>query len=912
MAEQIKCRICGEMNDVSLDVCTNCRTPLKEKEKTNIPSGQVPTKKHTAELEPILPQWLREARDAARNPEPEEQSADFLPKHTETEKQPASPPDLLAGLHSQADSNDEEEVPDWLASITGASPKSKSNDEPIPDSRRVEIGGKDDFAQDDIFSNKDETSTNDSDVPPWLSGLQESQPEKDELSVWLKDTGQLKLINDLPNDAQVALRGDEETHESMNIETGSLGFDKMDDDFSNLFEQPSSQEPSFETSQPVAFSNQADDTPDWLKQMSADAEAKEEKIEAHTPNDAPEFNIDTPDWLSSLGQASNIETNINKQEDQVPLNADAPDWLNDLGSTSQQTSSIESNVFTESSVSESEAEFNLPSDMPDWLKDVSQPAPEEPQKDKTTPAWLKPKFDDAPAEMPAWLQSDENAFKEEKVETPQNDLLVDMPSWLKAAAPETSIYDAQDELKPIDELKFEDEAMPVSENLDWAKDLQPTNELPETQTEKIEADPFASMPAFSPSDETENIETLFTDMPDWLSEATPTSSTTPTPITNEDVLPSSNLPSWVEAMRPSDNVPQSSLYASDQTLESRGALAGLQGVLPAMAGFTPTSKPKAYSLKLNSDDEQQRHAAILEQILTAETAPVPLESFSTLRTSRALRWTLAFLIMAIILSTTLLKTNIFSLPVGVPNELNSAIQIVQSIPENATILVAVDYEASRAGEMEVAAAPLFDNLLLLKHPRLTFIATNETGSMLAERFMTGPLAGHNYQHGATYLNLGYLSGGQLGIRAFAQNPTITTPLDVNGEAAWSSVPLQGVTSLNQFTAMILITDNASAARVWVEQTESWRADLPFIVISSAQSTPMIQPYYQSGQVDGIVSGLYAGAIFEQQVNAGRPGTARQYWDAYSIGMLLAMSLTLGGGLWNLIAGLRERALRGEK
>ncbi len=78
------------------------------------------------------------------------------------------------------------------------------------------------------------------------------------------------------------------------------------------------------------------------------------------------------------------------------------------------------------------------------------------------------------------------------------------------------------------------------------------------------------------------------------------------------------------------------------------------------------------------------------------------------------------------------------------------------------------------------------------------------------------------------------------------------------------------------------------------------------MISSAQSAPMIQPYYASGQIGGLVSGLYGGAIFEQS-NAGRPGTARVYWDAYSMGMLLAMVLILLGGLWNLALGLRDRA-----
>ena len=153
----------------------------------------------------------------------------------------------------------------------------------------------------------------------------------------------------------------------------------------------------------------------------------------------------------------------------------------------------------------------------------------------------------------------------------------------------------------------------------------------------------------------------------------------------------------------------------------------------------------------------------------------------------------------------------------------------------------------------------------------------------------------------------------MGIRAFAQNPVLAAPVDIYNQPAWSSPLLQGAGALNQFAAIILITDDADAARSWVEQTQDARGAVPLIVIASAQAAPLVQPYYQSGQVTGLISGLYGGAIFEQQYNSGRPGNARNYWDAYSFGMLLAMVLVLGGGLVNLGLGLRDRtAARGRK
>jgi hypothetical protein len=209
--------------------------------------------------------------------------------------------------------------------------------------------------------------------------------------------------------------------------------------------------------------------------------------------------------------------------------------------------------------------------------------------------------------------------------------------------------------------------------------------------------------------------------------------------------------------------------------------------------------------------------------------------------------------------------------------------------------------------MEAAAAPIFN---LLRNPGLTFISTNETGGILAERFISGPLAGPSGESRIQPLNLGYLPGGQMGIRAFAQNPRATTPFDITLADAWTSPQLQGITSLSQFAALIIVTDNANSARAWIEQTSAARGTIPVVVISSAQAAPMIQPYFDSQQVSGLVTGLYGGAVVEQK-NGTVSGTSRRYWDAYSIGMFLAMAFILGGGLLNFALGLRDRDLAGE-
>jgi hypothetical protein len=69
---------------------------------------------------------------------------------------------------------------------------------------------------------------------------------------------------------------------------------------------------------------------------------------------------------------------------------------------------------------------------------------------------------------------------------------------------------------------------------------------------------------------------------------------------------------------------------------------------------------------------------------------------------------------------------------------------------------------------------------------------------------------------------------------------------------------------------------------------------------------MIQPYYDSRQIQGVVTGLFDAAVLEQNTGVGA-GLARRYWDGYNIGLMVAILLIVVGALWNLVAGMRERS-----
>jgi hypothetical protein len=231
--------------------------------------------------------------------------------------------------------------------------------------------------------------------------------------------------------------------------------------------------------------------------------------------------------------------------------------------------------------------------------------------------------------------------------------------------------------------------------------------------------------------------------------------------------------------------------------------------------------------------------------------------------------------------------------------------------DQAPVLVVVDYEPSLSGEMEAVAGPLLDQMTVLCHPIYSFISTSPNGSALAERLMTNtkinkPIseAGQGYQIGSQYFNLGYLPGGSSGVRGFAEQPKTILP-SVN------------IDRFSDYAVVIVITDHAESGLVWIEQLELMKqtdpalANQPLLVVASAQASPLLQPYVLSKQVAGMIGGLADAARYEF-VNNSRPGIARSYWDAFGVGLFMAIIAIVLGSLWSLFIAIRARRAEAEQ
>lgn len=881
----------------------------------SIHPGDQPTRKSTAELEHALPDWLQDLRKkpetgelqtpnpaatpAAPQPAPSssETDEDFLSRlasESTQEDTPAIQPestDWLAGL-SDARVGDED-IPDWLlgvkksvdeeaetAKLAAASQPAADNVDwfqRLQEDQKASQGG--DASQWPGYYNEppgfgksgqDETLISKSDSADWfMPASEEKAPDKAETSRPTGVTDWLKKVN------SQGTEGGGSIPPSPSADAGSAPLPDW-----LAFAQPAA--PEAETPAPVAVSGEV---PDWLTDFKADQPA------ADLPTSAPMPSEGLPDWLMSA----------------QPEQPSAP-------------------VSPPSQPAQAE---------PDWLSTFAGPqAAAEP-----SPAAVEP----TSAELPNWLTAAEAGIVGAGVLNPDEKKTAELPRGFPGSAIPAASQPAGDafELPPV--TISGDEDLP-----DWLSDLpgapgpaapakKPTAPLPpvpdageQPPVEKSKTPDWRAGAAAVAA--TAKAASAFTDqpmagedafameMPDWLSGVTPveTAATAaalpggPAAGGSESLTPG-ELPAWVQAMRPVEAVIAETAgdVDDDQFVESQGPLAGFQNVLPFVPGLIAIRRPGVYSSKLQVNAGQQNNAALLEGLLSTESDAAKVKHKSGLHYNRFLRWMIASLLIILVAIPIVLRSTLTPINDLYPPELLAANEIIKSLPSNPNVLVVFDYEPAFSGEMTTASAPVIGQLMA-KGATLTAVSSLPTGSVQANLLLATYLSSYNYLGSDSFINLGYIPGGAAGIYNFATNPAGTISVDVEGNPVWSgsSSFLADTSQLSDFDAMIILVDGSETAQVWIEQSRLPLGATPLLMVISAQSEPMILPYYDSKQVQGMVTGLFGGAYYEQIT--GSPATARLFWDAFAVAFFVAEIIIVVGGIWALIAAWQSRLARKEE
>jgi len=396
-------------------------------------------------------------------------------------------------------------------------------------------------------------------------------------------------------------------------------------------------------------------------------------------------------------------------------------------------------------------------------------------------------------------------------------------------------------------------------------------------------------------------------LPDWLEKLTPSDNVTKNQAdqhieeesTESEALTPTELPEWVKAMRPTETLRKDKPGEVDERIESAGPLAGLPGIVPAEPAVSQYSKPSVYKTKLEVTEKELARAELLSKLIQQENQTAKIAPKRLISSRQIMRWLIAIMLITVVLYSIGMGIQFMPVSTAIPDETQAVYNAIDRLTSDSVILIAYDYEPAYTGEVETASMAAITHILT-KGAGIVTLSTNPTGAALARHSLDRALllSKHpvsDFFHGEKYADLGYLAGGPIALLGFAQNPKNAIPYDIDLNSPWVRPPLNGIDSLSDFSLILVLTDNTDTAMSWIEQVKTKLKNVPLAMIVSAQTTPMLKPYLDSKQIDGLVSGITGGIAYEKARNAA--GIGQYYWNAFSNGLFLVVILILAGGVY---------------
>ena len=205
-------------------------------------------------------------------------------------------------------------------------------------------------------------------------------------------------------------------------------------------------------------------------------------------------------------------------------------------------------------------------------------------------------------------------------------------------------------------------------------------------------------------------------------------------------------------------------------------------------------------------------------------------------------------------------------PLGLPLMTGSMSQAwydtVDSLPADSILLFDIGYGSGgypSLGPGNIAAFhQMFENDL-----RIVIMATALEGSMMYPLIMAGVKPESNYGavYGEDYVFLGYIAGGQTAMAGVLGDLHALASTDYQGTSL-SSLPLAAeVGGAEDFDIVAYMTTAGGTAEGWVYQAYS-QYDRPILGGCLSMMTTSIKPYYDSGQMLGLMDGIKGAADLE--------------------------------------------------
>lgn len=231
------------------------------------------------------------------------------------------------------------------------------------------------------------------------------------------------------------------------------------------------------------------------------------------------------------------------------------------------------------------------------------------------------------------------------------------------------------------------------------------------------------------------------------------------------------------------------------------------------------------------------------------------------------------------------------LPVGSSEATQKAYDTIESLKAGDIALLSPSYTPGTIAE-NLPQTVVFARHLMKKGVRIVGVATRPDSAMFNDQVLNKWAPTYGYEYGKDYVVLPYMAGDESYVISMGRVPFPELhPTDFYGKSTVGTV-VDDIKSVQDIDCVVDMLTGDSLT--WY--IRQLNASFGTIVTggTTAVGMPGLMPYYSSGQLSGVLSGLKGAAEYE--VLAGTPGTAASGMDAQSLSHLLIVVFVIIGNI----------------
>jgi len=376
----------------------------------------------------------------------------------------------------------------------------------------------------------------------------------------------------------------------------------------------------------------------------------------------------------------------------------------------------------------------------------------------------------------------------------------------------------------------------------------------------------------------------------------------------EETLARAEIPDWLLALKPRQLKAEGEAVEPvvEEVVEQTGVLAGIRDVLPVEMLI---AQPRAATPAEVMESPFTAEAALVEaprvRLFEEIVSRSPVAAPKAVAKPRArwldlLPWWIVYALLTLAVAVPLLLGEpLFDRNIKPTPSIEALYDAIESLPGNAQVLVAVDYDPTTSGEMDIVAKSIV-NHLIDRQARIVAVSLLPAGPATAEKLVEEVAANHpGYQagDGQRYVNLGYLPGQAAAVRLMGQSLPDALPRDFEGRQVTDLAALSGITATQSFDLIVELAAAPDTLRWWIEQAGA-PYGISLVAGVSAAVDPMARTYYETDpqQLKGVIGGVPGAASYDSLHSGGaglEPEMATRL-DSLLAGQVLAILVILGG------------------